>query len=475
MMEESQHSNQIDTIAIDGPAASGKSTLAERLAARLGFLYFDTGVMYRAVTLAALQANVDINDEQAVSAIAEDLSLDVRPPTIDDGRQYDVIMDGDDVTWDIRSSDVDTHVSQVSAYPGVRAAMTCRQREIGKRGKVVMVGRDIGTVVMPQADLKLYLDASVEARADRRFKECQRRGEPVEYTEILAGMRERDRIDSTRSLAPLRPAQDAVVLDSTGMTIEQVVEEAMRLVREWDPPLKNRIPGIGKAYDHQALERRRWILRWMIKHIAFNLLMKYHGSEGVENIPEHGAGIVMINHIAFVDPIVAMASSPRNIVPMAKVEAFKYPVWGIFPKIWQVIPVHREEVDRAAIRMALNVLRAGELILVAPEGTRNRSLQEGREGVAYLGLRSGAPVIPTAILGSEGFPTINPLRWRGPGAVAHFGKPFRFRPIAGRVDRDTLRKMTDEAMYVLAGMLPEERRGFYADLSKATTDTLEFL
>ncbi|MEJ2011438.1 MAG: lysophospholipid acyltransferase family protein [Anaerolineales bacterium] len=228
-------------------------------------------------------------------------------------------------------------------------------------------------------------------------------------------------------------------------------------------------------YDHQSLERRRWVLRWMIKHIAFNLLMKYGGARGVENIPASGPGIIMINHIAFVDPIVAMASSPRNIVPMAKVEAFSYPVWGIFPKIWQVIPVHREEVDRKAIRMALNVLRAGELILVAPEGTRGKSLQQGREGVAYLGVKSGAPVIPTAIVGSEGFPTVNPLRWLGPGAVAHFGKPFRFRPTEDSLDRHRLRQMTDEAMYVLAGMLPEDRRGIYSSLARATQETIEFI
>jgi len=234
-------------------------------------------------------------------------------------------------------------------------------------------------------------------------------------------------------------------------------------------------PEKTRGYDHQSLERRRWVLRWMIKHIAFNVLMKYGGAEGVENLPQQGAAIVMINHIAFVDPIVAMASSPRNIVPMAKVEAFRYPVWGIFPRIWQVIPVHREEVDRTAIRMALEVLAAGEMILVAPEGTRNRSLQQGREGIAYLGVRSGAPIIPTAIIGSEGFPTINPLRWRGPAAIARFGAPFRFRATKGRLDHHLLRKMTDEAMYVLAGLLPEERRGHYADLAYATTDTIEFI
>jgi cytidylate kinase len=223
----------INTIAIDGPAASGKSTLAEHLAAVLGFLYFDTGVMYRAVTLAALQAGVQIDDEAAVSEIAHDINLDVQPPSMEDGRQYDVLMEGRDVTWNIRLPEVDANVSQVSAYPGVREAMTRRQREIGRRGRVVMVGRDIGTVVLPDADLKVYLDASVGARAKRRFKECQLRGEDIRYEEILAGMRERDRIDSTRSLAPLRRAGDAIVLDSTYLDKEQVLAKALELVKRW--------------------------------------------------------------------------------------------------------------------------------------------------------------------------------------------------------------------------------------------------
>jgi cytidylate kinase len=226
---------RVETIAIDGPAASGKSTLAASLARELGFLYFDTGVMYRAVTLAALRAGVDIDDEAGVSQIARGLSLDVRPPSVDDGRQYDVSMDGKDVTWAIRSADVDANVSQVSAYPGVREAMTCRQREIGLRGKVVMVGRDIGTVVLPDADLKIFLDATVEERAQRRFDECRGRGDDVNYRDILEGMRERDRFDSTRSLAPLRSADDAVVIDSTGKSINEVLEEAMRLVMHWTP------------------------------------------------------------------------------------------------------------------------------------------------------------------------------------------------------------------------------------------------
>lgn len=219
-------------IAIDGPAASGKSTLAKSLASALGYLYFDTGVMYRAVTLAALTSGTPVEDEVAVTAIANELNLDVLPPSTDDGRQCDVLMNGEDVTWEIRSPAVDENVSQVSMYPGVRQAMTVRQREIGLRGAVVMVGRDIGTVVLPEAELKIYLDASVEARANRRFEESMQRGNPVEYDVILKRMRERDRLDSTRTLAPLRPADDAVILDSTKLSIHDVFEKALELAED---------------------------------------------------------------------------------------------------------------------------------------------------------------------------------------------------------------------------------------------------
>lgn len=220
----------IRTIAIDGPAGSGKSTLAMRLAEELGYLYFDTGVMYRAVTLAALRRAIPVEDEQRVSAIAQELDLDVRPPSGSDGRQYDVIMDGEDVTWEIRSPEVDRNVSQVSMYAGVREAMTRRQREIGSRGEVVMVGRDIGTVVLPDADLKLFLDASVEARAKRRYEECRERGEPAEYEDILEDMRRRDRIDSTRTLAPLQAAPDAIVLDNTHLSLDQELGEVLLII-----------------------------------------------------------------------------------------------------------------------------------------------------------------------------------------------------------------------------------------------------
>lgn len=218
------------TIAIDGPAASGKSTLGSLLAKALGYLYFDTGVMYRAVTLEVLQAGVDVIDEDAVSALAEKVRIDVGPPSKDDGRDYDVLLDGVDVTWEIRTDAVNDFVSDISAYAGVRKAMTDQQRRIAKANKVVMVGRDIGTVVVPDADLKIFLDASVEVRANRRYQEMLDRGEPADYDAVLRSVKNRDLIDSNREIAPLKPAEDAVVIQADDLDIQQVLEKAKDLV-----------------------------------------------------------------------------------------------------------------------------------------------------------------------------------------------------------------------------------------------------
>lgn len=218
-------------IAIDGPAASGKSTLGKRLADALGFLFFDTGVMYRAVTWLALQRGLDMADEAAITALAETVPIEVLPPSQTDGRTCDVRVLGQDITWETRRPEVDANVSVVSAYPGVRRALTAQQRRIGLRGRVVMVGRDIGTVVLPEADLKIYLDASAEERARRRYDELIARGEPADYDEILAKVIARDRIDSTRDLAPLKAAADALVLDSDKLNAEQVFQQALALCK----------------------------------------------------------------------------------------------------------------------------------------------------------------------------------------------------------------------------------------------------
>ena len=218
------------TIGIDGTVASGKSTIGGLLAERLGYTYLDTGAMYRAVTWVALQQGIDIADEEAITALAESVEINITPPTADDGRQYTVYANGQDVTWQIRRPEVDANVSPVSAYPGVRKALTDQQRRIGQQGRMVMVGRDIGTVVLPEASLKIYLDATVEERARRRYREILERGEEADYEKVLSAMRRRDKIDSEREAAPLRPADDAIIIDTTELNIAEVLVKVEELI-----------------------------------------------------------------------------------------------------------------------------------------------------------------------------------------------------------------------------------------------------
>lgn len=207
-------------ITIDGPAASGKSTLGELLARRLGYTYFDTGVLYRALALLALRRKLDLDDPEALASLAQQVLLEVLPPTIDDGRQYTVLADGQDFTWALRDLDVERNVSRVAGYPAVRTALRDQQRAIGLRGKVVMVGRDIGTVVMPDAQYKLFLDASLDERARRRQADQLRRGAEMPLTTVAEQLQRRDEQDQRNTLVP----DDAIILRTEGMTPDEEVD-----------------------------------------------------------------------------------------------------------------------------------------------------------------------------------------------------------------------------------------------------------
>lgn len=225
-------SNPINIIAIDGPAASGKSTVARLLAEKLNYLFLDTGCMYRATTLAALAAKIDLHDETAVTELATQLQLDIKPANGEaDDRHYTVLLNGQDITWDIRSPEVDKNVSLVSSYIGVRREMVERQRTFGQRGNVVMVGRDIGTVVMPNAPLKLYITATAEERARRRWHDRQQQGHNANYEAILADVKRRDEIDSNREHSPLRPADDAIIIDTTDTAVPEIIASIVQMVQ----------------------------------------------------------------------------------------------------------------------------------------------------------------------------------------------------------------------------------------------------
>jgi cytidylate kinase len=209
-------------IAIDGPSGAGKGTVARAVAARLGYRYVDTGAMYRAVAWKALHDELPLEDERRVAALAEQAQIDVTPDR--------VTIDAADVTREIRTPDIDRAAAVVARLPGVRAVLVARQREMGAAGGIVMEGRDIGTVVFPSADVKVYLDASPDERARRRASDAAHSSVPATVSEVATRLTERDRLDSTRATSPLYAAGDAVVIDTTGRSVSSVVDEIMTVV-----------------------------------------------------------------------------------------------------------------------------------------------------------------------------------------------------------------------------------------------------
>ncbi len=215
-------------IAIDGPAASGKSTTAKLVAARLSYLHIDTGAMYRAFTLKILRSGVDGFYSKKITSLAEATRIELQP----DNGSLKVLLDGEDVTEQIRSPEVTTAVSSVSSVRDVRLALVREQRRLGKDGGVVLEGRDIGTVVFPDADLKIFMVASLEARALRRQRELAAKGISTDLEALMREIRERDEKDSSREESPLRKADDAIVLDTTALTIEEQVEFVVQKAQE---------------------------------------------------------------------------------------------------------------------------------------------------------------------------------------------------------------------------------------------------
>ena len=222
-----------NVITIDGPAASGKSSVGLKIAKELGYLFLDTGIMYRAVAWAAINQKVNIGDAEEVSALAQQIVIEIKPPTKSDGRINDVFVDEVDVTWKIREPEVNENVSQVSRYQFVRKVLTEQQQEFGRRGKIVMAGRDIGTIVMPKAGLKIFLEASVKERALRRYNEELKRGKQSNLEDVIKNVEMRDKIDSGREIAPLIPAEDAVIINTDGKDISRVVDEILNIIRNY--------------------------------------------------------------------------------------------------------------------------------------------------------------------------------------------------------------------------------------------------
>jgi cytidylate kinase len=415
-------------IAIDGPAGSGKSTIAREVAKRLGMHYLDTGAMYRTVALLALEAGLvpDRIPEAAGLAAKSDLRFVERPDDL-----TRVFIGDREVTDEIRGRQVSQAVSPVSADGAVRALMTGRQREEASRGDVVLEGRDIGTVVFPNAELKVYLVASVEERARRRRAQLLAQGVDQPVDQIVSDIAARDAYDSGRALAPLRKADDAVEIDTTGMTIPEVIQAVSALVEAKRPAAAagegqpvTPPPGAAKPptpAQHSASEPAKSGKKWppsrMVRGPLDTWLYRFAFSfippvwrclfrmkiKGAENIPRTGAVLLVSNHRSNLDPFFVGVAFPRQIHFMAKAELWKVKALGRLIDLLGTFPVNRGEADRNAVKRALDMLAAGAVVGMFPEGHRQRSGQLGeiQAGVSLFALRDGVATVPMIVDGTE--------------------------------------------------------------------------
>lgn len=489
-------------VALDGPGSSGKTSVGAAVAGRLGFRFCDTGLLYRAVTFAAVRRGIAESDAAGLVALVGDVRLEADSA----GRYGTVTIDGVDVTSEVQAPDVDAAVSGYARVPEVRSALLDRQREIAGAGGVVMAGRDIGTVVLPAADVKVYLDASVEERARRRAEERDLVPDSPAAVNILAQLRARDERDASRAVAPLRRASDAVVVRTDGVGFEASVDLVVdairtRLATIADVPPAPMLPaGSGtrptrrqSAGSTPIATRITPLIRVVsfLMRLATALFTRVDLEGDLSSIPRDGAVLIVANHASNADPVLiggylnTRLGRPLNW--MGKREVFEWPLLSWLARHGGVHPVDRGAADVEAFRTAMRILGAGHILVVFPEGTRSPDgrLHGAKDGVAVLAARSGAVIVPVGLGNADLlWPRGRRLPMRTPRVSVHIGEPFVLAaalaaetavvaataPLDGTDAAGSVASRrrsnaagTDLIMRRIAALLPARQRGVYGD------------
>lgn len=404
-------------IAIDGPAGSGKSTTARAIAGELGLLYIDTGAMYRALTWAARQSGIPTGNGAALCQLLRASRLELVP-----GRhEPTVLWNGQNITSAIRTPKVDASVSEVSAHGKVRRVMVERQRALGRGGGVVMEGRDIGSVVFPLAQAKVFLGASLPARVERRYRQYRRAGKEVARDRIRSELEQRDRLDSDRSESPLTVSPDAIVLDTSNWSLsEQIVRVKKTILKS----LQQRRRTIQESARHGDL-----LLKYRVAYGAMSAMARFYGLREVwlEGHAVPKGCIIASNHVSWWDPPIVGATLRRSrIRTIAKAELFRFPPFGALFRFLDTIPIQRSGYDSRAFNAAISSLRAGHNIFIFPEGTRRPIGRPGpvRNGLGILIQKTRADLLPVFVRGTchlePGGSRISPLEvWYGPLVRMH--------------------------------------------------------
>lgn len=366
-------------IAIDGPGGAGKSSVAKAVSKALGIIYVDTGALYRNIGLYMLDNGIDPKDAEAVGGALDKINIELK---FENGKQI-ILLNGVDRGDEIRTPAASMAASAVSAIPSVRNYLLDMQRSTAKKNSVVMDGRDIGTVILPYAEVKIFLTASPKARAERRYKELKAKGSDVTFEQVYNEMVERDKNDSTRDVAPCVKAKNAILVDNSKLNEAQTVEKILKIVKK-------------KTKDTTPLYQ---ILRCIVSpfyRLLFNVRVK-----GKENIPTEGGVLFCPNHIAAIDVLSISIASPRQITYIAKKELFSIPVLGGIIKALGAVKIDRGGSDVGAIKTAVSAIQAGRSVVIFPQGHRcpgvNPATTKVRGGAGLIAYHAKCSVIPVCI------------------------------------------------------------------------------
>lgn len=403
--------NMSINIAIDGPSGAGKSTIAKMLARKMEYVYVDTGALYRSIALYMIRNGVDMQNSAEVS---EKLSgVDIRL-AYENGSQQ-VILCGENVSELIRTPEISMGASKVSAIPEVRSFLLDLQKDIAQKNNIIMDGRDIGTVVLPNADVKIFLTASAEKRAERRYKELHEKGDPSTYEEVLADINRRDYNDTHRETAPLKKAEGAVEIDTSELTLEQsaqtiaeAIEKRLKLKsadKKQEPSARREMldfSGIRPVTDPKKYSRVKLFFYTILRAIVtlvYKIKFKFV-IVGKENIVQTGSVVIASNHRTDRDPIWGSLAVKTPCSYMAKEELFKGPKpFVALIKFMGAFPVERGSGDTGVIGTSIEKLQIGRNLMIFPEGTRSKDgkLGKGKTGVALIAALAQVPVVPMAI------------------------------------------------------------------------------
>lgn len=379
-------------VAVDGPSGTGKGTITKILSQKFGFSYLDTGATYRCVTLKLLKQNIKLNEIEKIKEVLKKIDIKFEGDK--------VYLDKEDVTKSIREEDVNNLVSQVSHIKEVRESMVELQRRMSEGREVILDGRDIGTNVFPTADVKIYLDASVEERAKRRFKQNKEKGIDIPFEEVKKNIEFRDNNDKTSSVAPLKQAEDAIYIDTTTLNIKQVEKKVSKIIKK----KKKLIQKIENGYKMTKDTPGKRFKRSFIKGFLGGLYRIIYRPKmiGLENLPKDEGFIICAKHINYLDAAGLILCNKFKIRFIAKADLYRFGILSWLGHIFDIIPVKRDKSDINSIKLCLKALKNKEILGIFPEGTR-KGLEKNmkvKNGAVFLAEKANVKIVPVGIQGS---------------------------------------------------------------------------